>query len=407
MGRRHDGRERPLILGPVDEAVAAGVRLRLRVTRGLHVIDVHYRTPELLGASAESLLRQAEAVPELQITIVDNSCDATIVGQLRDRLPLRVDHVEAPANLGFAAGCNLGAKRSSLSHVRFLNPDTEVPLGSLASLWRRLQAFDDRALLGPRHFADRELLFAHAPLRACRWLDRCHDLSHARGWSPRRSLRYLDARWRIVRAAQPVAVRAISGGCLGTSRAVFDRLGGWDAGYWFCGEDNELCLRARDHGVDVLDCPDIPVVHFMEASSRQLPRAVAESRTSGRERFKRQRYGRWRIRLERLRALPSRGSSSRRVDLSRPTTRAGWIGVGRHNLPGGARPAHRLPRDRSRSCRCRPSASRRRWSSTRLAPHRRGLSHPFGACPQRPPSGPTSSIFPLGLLSMTRPTPGA
>jgi GT2 family glycosyltransferase len=174
----------------------------------------------------------------------------------------------------------------------FLNPDTRLPVGSLGSLWEAVERYGTRALIGARHYADEDCRYAHAPLRATRWGDEAWDLVFARGWAGGRPDRYLERRWRVFSRRGPVRWRAISGGCLGTARETFERLGGWDERFWMYGEDVELCLRARRRGVRVLYFPEIPVVHYMEASARQLPERGAAARRLGRDQLKIGHYGR-------------------------------------------------------------------------------------------------------------------
>ena len=258
----------------------------------LQVVYVNYHAAHLLEHSLHSLRTSASDAPDLEVTVVDNSQDDEEHDRLASMLPAPAHLIRTGENLGFARGCNLGARAGRSKHVLFLNPDTIVPPQTIARLWEELERRQGGALIGPRHFADLEMRFAHAPVRGTRLFDQAWDLCYARGWDSGRPLRYLRARGRLAERRGAVRVRTISGGCLAVSRAAFDRIGGWNEDYWMYGEDMELCARARRRGVEVLYFPDIPIVHFMEASARLLPERVAEARASARHRFKRARYGR-------------------------------------------------------------------------------------------------------------------
>ena len=66
-------------------------------------------------------------------------------------------------------------------------------------------------------------------------------------------------------------VPALSGALLLMPRALFDRIGGWDAGYRLHAEDLDLCRRAREAGAVVAIANDLQVTHVRGVSSRSRP----------------------------------------------------------------------------------------------------------------------------------------
>jgi len=66
-------------------------------------------------------------------------------------------------------------------------------------------------------------------------------------------------------------VPALSGALLLMPRTLFDRLGGWDAGYRLHAEDLDLCRRAREAGAVVAIANDLQVTHVRGVSSRSRP----------------------------------------------------------------------------------------------------------------------------------------
>ncbi len=48
---------------------------------------------------------------------------------------------------------------------------------------------------------------------------------------------------------------------------ILARIGGWDEGYWFYGEDLDLCLRVRQAGLRVRYLAGAVAVHLKGASS--------------------------------------------------------------------------------------------------------------------------------------------
>ncbi|GHF77982.1 GT2 family glycosyltransferase/glycosyltransferase involved in cell wall biosynthesis [Amycolatopsis bartoniae] len=85
------------------------------------VIVVNYRgasdTITCLRALADDL-----DYPRLEILVVDNASGGDDVARIKAALP-DVKLIESPTNLGFAGGCNLGAKQAQGSVLAFLNND--------------------------------------------------------------------------------------------------------------------------------------------------------------------------------------------------------------------------------------------------------------------------------------------
>jgi len=54
-------------------------------------------------------------------------------------------------------------------------------------------------------------------------------------------------------------------------RALFERIGGWDAGYRLHAEDLDLCRRAREAGAVIAIANDLQVTHVRGVSSRSRP----------------------------------------------------------------------------------------------------------------------------------------
>ena len=66
-------------------------------------------------------------------------------------------------------------------------------------------------------------------------------------------------------------VDAVSGALMVVPRALFERVGGFDAGYRLHAEDLDLCRRVRAAGAAVACANDVRVVHVRGVSSRTRP----------------------------------------------------------------------------------------------------------------------------------------
>lgn len=116
----------------------------------LSAIIVAYKTPAELAAAVASL--RAQSRPPDEIIIIDNAAAegepivewSELNGTLIER---------PPANLGYGAGCNLGAKSASGDELLVLNADVVLTADATAALMERLQSDSRIAVVGPRIFA--------------------------------------------------------------------------------------------------------------------------------------------------------------------------------------------------------------------------------------------------------------
>jgi GT2 family glycosyltransferase len=72
----------------------------------------------------------------------------------------------------------------------------------------------------------------------------------------------------------------VSGAAMMFPRAVFDRLGGWDAGFFMFNEDVDFCRRVHDAGLCVVYDPHVAVYHRIGVSRRAPARIVVERHKS-------------------------------------------------------------------------------------------------------------------------------
>jgi len=109
------------------------------------IIIVAYNSSDVLQRCVDHVARQSLA--DFEVVIVDNDCPQNSVEKLH--LPdKRFRTVKASHNLGFAAGCNFGAKTVNTPWLIMLNPDAFVEPDWLYHLKETAQAYPDVAALG-------------------------------------------------------------------------------------------------------------------------------------------------------------------------------------------------------------------------------------------------------------------
>ncbi|MFG3448654.1 glycosyltransferase family 2 protein [Stenotrophomonas sp. NPDC047960] len=222
------------------------------------VIIVSYQSASTLDACL-TRLRAADEVAEIRV-VDNNSDDGTLeIVQRHATADLRVRFIANPDNPGFAAANNQGVADSQAPWLAFINPDLMVEAGTLAQLRARGEVLGD-CVLGVEQVDEQG-----QPDAAVRRRD--PDFGAM--------LRHPGQGAKLAIPADPSqvlqVVPALSGALLLMPRTLFDRIGGWDAGYRLHAEDLDLCRRAREAGAVVAIANDLRVVHVRGVSSRSRP----------------------------------------------------------------------------------------------------------------------------------------
>jgi GT2 family glycosyltransferase len=222
------------------------------------VVVVTFQSGSTIDACL-SRLRQAQDVAEIRV--IDNgSLDGTLeIVQRHASHDPRVRFVGNPDNPGFAAANNQGVADSRSPWLAFINPDLMVEPETLAALRARADTLGD-CLLG---------------------VEQVDEQGHADEAVRRRDPDFLmmlrspgkGSKLAIPRDPSQALQRvpALSGALLMMPRTLFDRIGGWDAGYRLHAEDLDLCRRARAAGAVVAIANDLQVTHVRGVSSRSRP----------------------------------------------------------------------------------------------------------------------------------------
>ncbi len=222
------------------------------------VVVVSYQS----AATLDDCLHRLRAADDVaQIRVVDNASDDGSLGiaQRHALADARVRFIANPDNPGFATACNQGAQDCDAPWLAFVNPDLMVETDTLARLRDLGRPLGD-CLLGVE-----QVDAQGRPDTAVRRRD--PDFAAM--------LRNPAAGARLAVAADPAqplqVVPALSGALLLMPRALFDRIGGWDAGYRLHAEDLDLCRRARAAGATVAIANGLEVLHVRGVSSRSRP----------------------------------------------------------------------------------------------------------------------------------------
>jgi N-acetylglucosaminyl-diphospho-decaprenol L-rhamnosyltransferase len=210
------------------------------------IVMVTYESAGSVGATLAALNPQLREDDEL--VVVDNCSRDGTAATIRGAAPhARV--LEQEANLGFAAGCNVGVAAARAPLVLLLNPDARPRPGCLEALrrvaaerpdwaaWQALVTMNDGQLINTAGNVIHYLGMG--------WAGRCGE--------------------SVATAPQnPVEVAFGSGAALVVRRSDWERLGGFDERYFMYGEDLDLGLRLWLAGRSVGLAPAAQVEHDYE-----------------------------------------------------------------------------------------------------------------------------------------------
>ena len=210
------------------------------------VVVVCHDSQAGIGATLEALVTQLRADDEL--VVVDNaSSDRTLAVAAAASPDVRI--VEAGANIGFAAACHLGARKTQAPLLLFLNPDAVPAPGCV-------EALRACGLEQPAWGAWQALV----TLEDGRHINTSGNLVHWLGFG------WAAGLGEPVEAAgsTPREVGFASGAAMVVRRRAWDTAAGFDERYFMYGEDLDLSLRLRLAGWSVGIVPTARVTHDYE-----------------------------------------------------------------------------------------------------------------------------------------------
>ena len=174
--------------------------------------------------------------------------------------------VSGQGNIGFAAGVNLGVRESTCERLLIINPDAVIRLNSIQQLESARQSGSSPCLVGGKLIypsgreqrgGGRELL---TPWRVFVTYTGLFELE--RKFPAFRNMH----REHDPEPEGPVAMPVVSGAFCYISREDYERLNGFDEGYFLHVEDIDLCRRVGKNGGKVIYTPHATAMHYGSTS---------------------------------------------------------------------------------------------------------------------------------------------
>jgi GT2 family glycosyltransferase len=192
----------------------------------------------------------AVAYPNISLVLIDNGCQDFAADEVAQLVP-GAHYLQVAVNRGFTGGVNLGI-RHALQHggdyVLLLNNDAIIEPEAVTELVRVASSDPSIGIVGAKMLQlDTPGTLESAGLLVDLRFGRTYQMGFG---EPDRG-QYDAATDRT----------AVSGGAMFLSRAVCDRLGGFDERYFRYVEDIDVCLRAQRAGFRVVFAPRARVHH--------------------------------------------------------------------------------------------------------------------------------------------------
>jgi len=202
----------------------------------------------------ESLRRSLESIPH-ELIVVDNASSDDSPTVARDIFP-ESEIILNRSNAGFAAGCNIGAKRAHGKYLLFLNPDVKVDLDGVAELRK---TFSQKSKVGA---ATGRMRFSDGRFQpTCREFPTINNLIFSRGFFLSRWLGSQGS-YTLPDSNEVVEVPAAAATMMMVENNLFKSIGGFDNRFFVYLEDTDLCLRLNRSGFKNYFVPGAGGVHL-------------------------------------------------------------------------------------------------------------------------------------------------
>jgi GT2 family glycosyltransferase len=221
------------------------------------VVVVGYNSGAWLGRCFSSLLA-VDANSVLSIYVDNDSHDNSVA--IASQFPT-VQVVRSPRNVGFGAGCNLGAEAArnrGVDYLFFLNPDTRASTEAVLASVDFLHRNGSFGAVGPL-----QIEYGKSKVSYNRWVRRAvlclatYPPDHHRV-SPLSNQALLRSR---ILDRDTIEVCYVQGAAFAIPAELFHRIGGFDSRYFLFFEEVDLCRKMHWLGYTTALLPRLTVEH--------------------------------------------------------------------------------------------------------------------------------------------------
>ncbi|MBU0707439.1 glycosyltransferase family 2 protein [Patescibacteria group bacterium] len=233
----------------------------------LSIVILNYKSK---GLTKQCLKGIALLKPRLnfETIVVDNASNDGTTEMINEEFPW-VKTIKSPVNNGFAAGNNLGIRKSVGKYIMILNPDVAIFNNSLETLYNFMEENPNVGLAGPK------LINPDGSVQAsCRTFPTKKIIIYRRTpigkmSGPRKILReHLMLEWKHTDNRE---VDWMIGACFFVRRSAMEKVGLLDERFFLYLEDVDWCRRFWHSGYKVCYVAEAEMVHYHQRLSAENP----------------------------------------------------------------------------------------------------------------------------------------
>ncbi|AOW10920.1 glycosyltransferase family 2 protein [Flavobacterium gilvum] len=220
------------------------------------IIIVNYRSWKPLLNCLESILCTNKTNIRFEVIIVDNFSNDGQFDFFQNKFKDFI-FIKNNSNLGFANGCNLGARQAKGNYFLFLNPDTKISANTLETLFFSYKKHSEIGIL------------------SCIQVDKNNRPYYQKNIFPSLILIFGISRFLYRKTINQFDSNGelfypdwISGALIFISKDWFKEVNGWNEDYWLYFEDVEICKKISKKGVKIAVTQNTAVLHEHGGSSR-------------------------------------------------------------------------------------------------------------------------------------------
>lgn len=221
----------------------------------LSIVILSYNTRNILLDCLKSIIRNVKKL-NYELIVVDNASSDNSANSVEKDFP-QVKLIRSPKNLGFAAGNNLGVKKTKGKYLLFLNSDTLLKEGSLEGLVNYMEKHPEVGAIGPKLLNEDGTSQGSAGAFPSLKVVLLMLFKEHFGGSKLVRTSYSDI----------CEVDWLMGSALLIRKDVFLQVGGFDENIFMYYDEVELCYRIRKANFSIIFNPNFEIIHLWQRSS--------------------------------------------------------------------------------------------------------------------------------------------
>jgi len=222
----------------------------------LTISIVNYNSGDYLSRCLDSLSKLNKEL-DFDVVILNNASLDGSFEEAKKRFP-QFQYIDNKENLGFGKAHNIALKKANTPYLLTLNPDSEVPSGTLKYIYDYMENNPEVGL------ATSKVEKADGTL----------DIASHRGFpTPKASFMYFflknDRLYHLTDRNMSVTheIDSAVGAFMFMRKEALEKIGYFDEDYFLYGEDIDICYRLKKSGYKIMYIPEVKILHIKGVSS--------------------------------------------------------------------------------------------------------------------------------------------